>query len=134
MAEFPVKLYSMGQWSDTALPEWADGEFEPDWLRRIGYSEVDGIGNTGAGDGVQVYSANAPNVNQLPEFLVCMDLHFQSTYVAVPDHLSLLQLHKEFAPLLQLFYFRAVFDALFQNERGFFESERLDKLRDFIKQ
>lgn len=137
MAEFKIKKYSFGQWSDATLPEWTDKEDERAWLKRVGFNEYaeDKIGcEVGLFDGLEIFSREKSEEGaELPEYLVCITLNDTFLYVGVDDHLNLLLLCRDFAPLLQLFYVRSVFDALFQDTRGNFDIDRLDRLRDFLR-
>jgi hypothetical protein len=136
MLDFSIKSYSFGQYSDAALPEWKDGEKEAEWFERLGYYNfaLDEFGCDGGETGLQIYGKRSDVTNDLPEYLVIVSIGSTCTHIGVADHLNLVLLCRDFAPLAQMFLLQAVFDALFQDKNGWFDFQRLDALKDFIKQ
>jgi len=137
MPEFPIKFYNYGQWSDASLPDWQGNENHPQWLERIGYysDAVDQFGCGSDDSGVETYTKRDGSgaTDDLPKHLVVVGVGSAYTCIGVADHLNLILLCRDLAPLAQLFLLQSVFDALFQDEAGWFQFQRLDALKDFIK-
>lgn len=128
-----IEFYEKTNWSKFTLPKWEDGETEKEYLSRIGYDDhAFDLGATGNGDGAFIYTRN-DDCQAVPRYLVCIGLNDDYTYIGVPDHFNLLLICKEFASLLQLQLLQSVFDALFQDQKGWFQYQRLDALKEFIK-
>jgi hypothetical protein len=134
MSEFSIKSYNYGQWSDASLPDWQSSETQSKWLERIGYygDATDQLGCGSDDNGVEIYTRRDDS-DSLPKHLVVVGVGLAYTYIGVADHLNLILLCRDLAPLAQLFLLQSVFDALFQDEAGYFQYQRLDALKDFIK-
>ena len=128
-----IRFYRFGQWSSCFLPEWQD-EKESEYFARLGYYDfaLEELGNSGLETSMEIFGKVSGVNNDYPEYIVSIGIANTFSYIGVPDHLNLLLLCNQFAPLIQTLLLQTVFDAAFQDKNGYFQYERLDKLKSLI--